>query len=252
MMTIGGAMPDDLGDVVRLLADAAAWLHSRGLDQWPEGFAPPERIGPYIARGEVWLVHDGGQAVATARVTGVADAPQLWTPAERGELALYVSKLAIDRAYAGQGLGAMVLRWITDHAAQLGYKWVRLDAWRSNPGLHAYYLARGWEHVRTAELSGRNSTTLFQRPAAPDPQARAAFAPRPFGSWLTPGTRVAVTGGEHRGTGTVAAVYSPGSSFEVVSRPCDHGTLPSAGYLVQLDGEDGPVVCLPEDLAACS
>jgi GNAT superfamily N-acetyltransferase len=246
-MTIGRATPEDLGDVVQLLADAATWLHSRGFDQWQaEGFAVPERIARYVGRAEVWIVRgDDGQGVATVRVAGEADAPQLWTPAERAELALYVSKLAIDQAHAGEGLGALVLRWISDHAAQLGYRWVRLDAWRSNPGLHDYYLSRGWEHVRTGDLPGRNSTALFQRPAAPDPEARAAFAVPPS-AWLAPGTRVKVDHRERKGTGTITALYSPAGLGEV-SDPGDYGILPSAGYWVELDGGDA-VLCLPEEI----
>ena len=186
-----------------------------------------------------------GQAAATARVAAAADAPQLWTPAERTELALYVSKLAIDRAYAGNDLGEMTLRRSQTTPPGSAAQWVRLDAWRSNPGLHAYYLARGWEHVRTGDLPGRNSTALFQRPAAPDLEAREAFAPPPS-AWFTPGTRVNVDHRGHRGTGTITALYSP-AELGLVPNPGDYGILPGAGYWIQLDDGDA-VLCLPEEV----
>lgn len=179
-MTIDRAKSGDLDTVVAILQGASAWLRSRGLDQWPEGFAPPERIRPYIDRGEAWLVRDDGHPVATIKISAHADADaaNLWTPAERRELALYLSKLAINQTYAGKGLGALVLRWAIDQAAQLGCKWARLDAWRTNADLLAYYESRGWLHVRTVEVPWRNSTALFQRPAKEDLAARRVFMPQ--------------------------------------------------------------------------
>jgi len=233
MMAIGRATVDDLGVVLGVLNEAAAWLHGRGLDQWPDGFGAA-RIGPYIARGEVWLVRDDdGRAVATVRLTAEAD-PAFWTAAERAELALYMSNLAIVRTRAGAGLGALVLRWAGDYAARLGYAWVRADAWRTNARLHAYYRGHGWEHLRTVTVPGRRSGALFQRPVGSDLQARAAFAPpRPPGGWLAPGDRVTVCG---HSIGTVASVSAPGAAYGVVPGHGDQGVLAVLpGYRVRLD-----------------
>ena len=173
MMTIERATIADLPDVLALLNDAAAWLRSRGLDQWPHGFSAA-RIGPMIARGEVWLAREGGRAVGTVTISGEAD-PDFWTSAESRELAVYVSKLAVSRADVGVGLGALLLRWAVDYAARLGCDWARLDAWRTNAQLHVYYRRQGWEQVRIVSLPHRRSGALFQRPALPDLEAREAF-----------------------------------------------------------------------------
>jgi hypothetical protein len=173
MMTIERAGIGDLDDVLGVLNMAAAELHRKGLDQWPHGFTA-DRIYPYVANAEMWLVRDGnGRPAATIRAAADAD-PDFWTPAEAAELAQYVSKMA-RTPDAKPGTGTMLLRWITDRAAQLGYSWVRLDAWRTNTGLHQYYADRGWTWLRTVAAPGRQSGALFQRPALPDPAAQAAF-----------------------------------------------------------------------------
>src|SRR5579859_187203 len=233
MMTIGRATTDDLDDVVRILDAASTWLHERGYDQWPDGFAPPERIRPYVALGEVWIVRDyDGQVIATARMTPEAD-PDFWTPAEASDLALYLSKLAIDRTHAGKGLGALILRWLTDYAAQLGYRWMRLDAWRSNDELHRYYLANGWTHLRTVPAPGRNSGALFQRPAQPDVEARNSFGKlRNPPNSLIPGDRVMVAG---RGPGIIFAADNPGVEYGIIPTRHDHGIMSLPGFLVDLD-----------------
>lgn len=56
-------------------------------------------------------------------------------------------------------------RYLDSRAAEEGAEWVRLDAWRTNTALHAYYLRHGFEHLRTVERAHRNSGALFQRAA---------------------------------------------------------------------------------------
>jgi GNAT superfamily N-acetyltransferase len=196
-MTIERATAADLPEVLALLNGAAAWLHSRGLDQWPHGFTVG-RIGPMIARREVWIARDGGRPVGTVTISGEADL-DFWTAAESREPAVYVSKLAVSRADAGAGLGALLLRWAVDYAARIGCDWARLDAWRTNDQLHAYYRRQGWEQMRIVRLPHRRSGALFQRPAVPDLEAREAFtvagalalperrkpSPRPTGVMVT-------------------------------------------------------------------
>jgi hypothetical protein len=40
---------------------------------------------------------------------------------------------------------------------------IRLNCWSTNTRLHAYYIAHGFKHVRTADVPGRMSGALFQR-----------------------------------------------------------------------------------------
>lgn len=179
MMTIRRAVSTDLPEVIMILRSAADWLHARGYDQWPDGSPTlgPAKISAQIARGEFWLVTEDGEAAACVAISGDGDT-DFWTPCELAEPAVYLSKLAIARSYAGRGLGAVLLRWACDRAASLGVKWVRLDVWRTNTDLQSYYRERGWEQLRIAEVPGRRSGALFQRPAVPDPVAAAMFPPR--------------------------------------------------------------------------
>jgi Acetyltransferase (GNAT) family len=240
MKTIARAELPDLADVLRLLNGAAAWLHERGIDQWPHEFTA-EHIAPHIAMAQVWLVRDDdGHAVGTMRLTADAD-PDFWTPAEAAEGALYVSGLAIKRAHAG--LGTLMLRWAADHAAWLGWRWLRLDARRDNAGLHRYYLDRGWRYLRTVTAPGRFSGALFQIPARPDLDARAAFDRYRHDGWLEPGDRVTVAGHGH---GTITSFYppDPDSGAAMTSEREDLGALAAVpGYWVRLD--DGPEVLAP-------
>jgi ribosomal protein S18 acetylase RimI-like enzyme len=198
MMTIRRAVPGDLRTVLAILHSVSRWLHERGYEQWPEGSPSlgPVRIGAQIDRGEFWIASEDRDPIAVIAVSGTGD-PDFWTNAELDEMAAYISKAAVVRTAAGRGIGAMLLRWAVDRAVDYGASVVRLDVWRTNAELQAYYRRQGWEYVRTVPAVGRNSGALFQRGAVTDPEARDAFtllsAREPVPAVVERGTPVIVT-----------------------------------------------------------
>ncbi|MFD1658110.1 GNAT family N-acetyltransferase [Streptomyces caeni] len=154
--------PDELGVVEGLLSGASAWLASRGIDQWQY---PPhrDRIMTALERGVCFLAFEDGEPIATMQVDDFAD-PEFWTPDDDPGAALYLHRMAVSRSAAG--VGVRLLDWAAERAAAQGKRWLRLDAWKDNEGLHRYYKAAGFTLVRIVDLPHRRSGALFQRPAA--------------------------------------------------------------------------------------
>lgn len=162
------AILDDAPAIHALRAEAREWLSARGSDQWdrvrdsdPES---PRSLEGSIRRGDVYVVRDGSAIVATITVDTYAD-PEFWTPEDEPDSALYVHRMIVARSAAGANLGGRLIDWAAQLATERGKRWLRLDAWRSNLDLHAYYARHGFEHVRTVHLPHRGSGALFQRPA---------------------------------------------------------------------------------------
>lgn len=84
------------------------------------------------------LVEPGRNAIATITV-GITGDPDFWNPNELRERAVYVSKMASKIERAGEGIGALMIRWTQDYASTIGQDFVRWDAWRTNPQLQNYY-----------------------------------------------------------------------------------------------------------------
>jgi GNAT superfamily N-acetyltransferase len=165
-MNLGGALAlrlakaHEVETVATLWEESAAWLKNRGVDQWQYPVRTAA-IASAIDDETVWLLDDDIGPVATVTLDTDAD-EMLWLPADEPQNALYLHRLVVARRAAGQTLGDRILDWAGAEAARRGRRWLRLDAWTSNTGLHDYYLERGFELVRlvTAVRSG----AAFQRP----------------------------------------------------------------------------------------
>lgn len=77
---------------------------------------------------------------------------------------LHLSHFAVDRRFAGLGVGAWLIREAADEAARRGKRSLRLDAWTTNTQLHDYYRRQGFRLVR---IDGGNSGALFERAVSP-------------------------------------------------------------------------------------
>lgn len=161
--------PAQIGEfdaVLALLGETVERLRQRGLDQWSTWPTWRTKMRPALERGDVWLLLDDGNVIGTITAERCGD-PDFWTPVELAEPAVYLSKLAIRQDRTGGELGALLLRWASDHAYRQGCTWIRLDAWKANEGLHRYYRERGWQYLRTVANDARRSGALFQAPARP-------------------------------------------------------------------------------------
>jgi GNAT superfamily N-acetyltransferase len=176
-VTIEVAQPSELGEVVKILDDAAAWLREQGIEQWPDSFSEDatwrmDRIRSYVECGLTYLVRDSsGRAVATFTLSSAAD-PQFahgWP--DSPDLGGYVFRMAVLRSAAGSDLGSVMLDFAAAEVARWGKPWLRVDVHRHNRKLQAYYERRGF--VRVGEVTApdlsvpgrtRGSGTLMQRP----------------------------------------------------------------------------------------
>ncbi len=163
-MIVRSAGPDDLGAVLDLFREATSWLADKGVDQW-QWEPRAKQVRGDIEQGNVFVGEDdSGRIIATVTVDTFAD-PDFWGPDDDPDSALYVHRMIVARDHAGEGLGDELTNWVEQFAGALGYDHVRLDCYRSNTGLHRYYKAHGWSHVRTVHAPWRPSGALFQRPS---------------------------------------------------------------------------------------
>jgi len=152
------AQPTDIDAVLGLLEDAACWLVSRGIDQWRPGSFDRHDFAARIERGEVYLALSGDQPAGM--LTLQPSDPLFWPDAP--DAALYLHKLVVHRAYAGQGLGHRLLQWAERTTAAAGKTYLRLDCMAESAAMRAYYEGAGFSY--RGDLSSRNwSASLYEK-----------------------------------------------------------------------------------------
>ncbi|WP_245720019.1 GNAT family N-acetyltransferase [Nocardia uniformis] len=122
-------------------------------------------VSQSIGNGETWIAEIGGESAGTITVNDRAD-EGLWSPGELAD-AVIVHFAIVNLRFAGQRVGQALLAHAASVARERHRRWVRLDAWTTNDGLHNYYQRTGFRFVRVAgpEATGP-STALFERPTA--------------------------------------------------------------------------------------
>lgn len=178
MLHVRPAVTGDLKLVLYMIDGAADWLRTKDTDQWAKPWPSPkkrdDRVKRGLAGGATWIVEDDGIPVATITCEPGAN-PVGWTTWEQGEPTVYVSRLVVNRDYAGQGIGAELINWAGLWARrQYGAQWIRIDVWTNNIALHHYYEKLGFWFVRFG-ITMYPSAALFQKPTA---SINASSAPR--------------------------------------------------------------------------
>jgi predicted GNAT family N-acyltransferase len=173
-LTVERAQPTDASATEALLDAAAAWLESRGIDQWKPGqFA--EEIRQAIARGELFVARRDGALVGCFMLEAEEPTNVARWMTEHGRApaaGAFLGRLAVARDAAGCELGVELLNSACALAAQGGLGYLRLVCVAGNDRLRRYYREAGFAYCGDIHTRGPNGehwvTSLFERPTRLD------------------------------------------------------------------------------------
>jgi len=167
------AAVDDMETILGMIDEAAAWLATKGTDQWarpwPSRPARDTRVLRGIRGGCTWIAEDRDEPVATITYRQSGN-QKLWNTTEQRDPAVYVSRLIVSRRHAGDHIGSALIDWAGRQAVEAwGAQWIRIDVWTTNTALHNYYEKQKFAPVRICQFDDPNaypSAALFQKPAS--------------------------------------------------------------------------------------
>ncbi|WP_273653685.1 GNAT family N-acetyltransferase [Cellulomonas fimi] len=149
----------DVDEIHALRRDLEDWMADRGVDQWPRGSLPRDRVEAQVAAGEWWVVRDAHGLAATIRL--LWSDPDFW--GDDATPAVYVHGLMVARRRSGDGLGGALLDWAAAHGREAGVARFRLDCRTSNPALRRYYEGQGFVAVGERDF-GTHRNVLLEQP----------------------------------------------------------------------------------------
>lgn len=142
-MQLRPARKHEFDAIYAILEQNALWMKDQGIFQWPMDWLDSIRteLQQSVDNGLFYVVELQQQIAAVVEV--LTEPEHIWqydnTPA------LYLHKFAIDRQYAGSGLGKSMLNWARTKALSLGMDCLRLDCVSHNPELRQYYESAGFQ-----------------------------------------------------------------------------------------------------------
>jgi GNAT superfamily N-acetyltransferase len=157
---------DDAIVVRRILEEASRFADARipGVVMWDQNELAPEQIGAEVGAGMFFIAEAGGVPAGVVRFQ-LEDAlfwPDLVDPAASA----FIHRLAVDRAFAGQGVSVALLEWAIAHARSLGKQWLRLDCDDNRPRLKAFYERCGFR-VHSHRQVGPYYVARYEYPTGP-------------------------------------------------------------------------------------
>lgn len=156
------ALPADSEAVMALLQNTARWLHEQGSTQWNallEG-QDSHQTANAILNGDVFLFKQEEQL---AGMVMLLTTPGPWDRMLWGddslEDAVYVHRLAVNRHYAGQGIGRDILAWVESGIDFPDKHSIRLDCLAGVAALESFYRGAGFVYQGRTD----NNYLLFEK-----------------------------------------------------------------------------------------
>lgn len=152
------ARPSDAAAIAAVLREAAQWL----VDQHRPLWAVSDFSDASVQRdvdGGLYVVARAGDDVAGV-VRFEREDLTFWPDAEPGTSA-FLHKLAVRRAWAGQGVSAALLAFGRDHARRLDLRYLRLDCVADRQPLRTLYEGFGFT-LHDCVFKGRREFARYQ------------------------------------------------------------------------------------------
>jgi len=162
-LTFRKAEQKEIETVLSFLKEAALWLRDKGIDYWQDWIDPPSLFTDWIQQGfdqnQFYIVQMDGKEIGCFRLQW--QDPMFW--GEQADAAGYIHSFTIARKYAGQGIGAKIIRLIESHCLENKKSLLRLDCGVNITGLRKYYEDLSFKPVGEVTVEGER-LTLYEKP----------------------------------------------------------------------------------------
>jgi GNAT superfamily N-acetyltransferase len=142
-LAIARAGMEAVAETDALIHEAADWLIARGEPLWGPDETSYDALVRVTKAGELVTGRVAGALAACMYLHG--EDALFWPRARPGE-AFYIHRLAVARAYAGQGFGLAMLAWAQKETRAKGRVFLRLDC-EPRAKLLALYQSAGFTRI---------------------------------------------------------------------------------------------------------
>jgi len=156
MILLRKTRPEELDEVMRILAGARDFMHSRRIPQWDNGYPSRELISADMHRGDSYVLEEPGALLGVCTVTLLPDPSYAaltegaWLCADEPYAALH--RVAVNPACRGRGIGREIFSHAEALARELGVTSLRGDTHPQNKLMRRLFDASGFTLCGVIEL----------------------------------------------------------------------------------------------------
>ena len=157
-LTIQPATDADIPIIEDILLDVVAWLDAHDLHLWERQHVTWPELGKHYPIGTFHIACLDGVPVGCMAL--LDHDPLFWPDVPAGR-SLYIHKLAVKRAAAGQGVSQALIAHAKAQCAQRGIGELRLDCHQHRNKLRALYEAQGFVCVAEKRMFGQFDVAFY-------------------------------------------------------------------------------------------
>lgn len=153
MRSFERALAADADAIHAMIEEAKRVGRANGTTDWDEDYPNRAILDEDIEKGELWALREDGQILAVIALIGEEfeeDVDVQWTDAKGCMLA----RLCVDPTLQSRGIGAEMMRLVTEEAARQGFSATRHLASTHNPAALRLYRKLGYRELGPVHCYG--------------------------------------------------------------------------------------------------
>lgn len=161
------ALPADIGGAWQVIADAKAFMASRGSSQWTDDYPAPAHIEADIAAGRAYVARIAGGGVAAYACIARGEEPAYGAISGRWLTAgpyVTVHRLAVGARWRGCGLARAIMAAAEGEGRACGAVSVRVDTAHGNAEMLGLLASMGYARCGTVSYGPRGLRLAFEKP----------------------------------------------------------------------------------------
>ena len=151
------AAPNDITDIMRLLAECIKDMNKNGIRQWSDFYPTIDVITEDVRNKSMYCVRHESQCIGIITLSEKQNAQyeQVRWLTNFGRV-LIVYRLAVHPKWQRQGIARRLMDFAEQFAVENQYNSIRLDAYSGNPRAVRFYERRGYEEAGQVYFPKRN------------------------------------------------------------------------------------------------
>lgn len=165
-MTTRKTQRADFPAILKIYEDCRTVMHSRGLQQWLDGYPGEKELELDFQRGASYVLCDKGQVVGSAAVVLDGEPTYAWIDGKwlsEDESYAVLHRVAVAPALHGKGIGADFIRSLEQVCKEAGAKSVRVDTHADNAAMRRTLRSLGMAECGGIRLANGDPRVAYER-----------------------------------------------------------------------------------------